>query len=183
MSADTPAIPGRPTPGHATSGHAGLGSGEAHVEHLPDHEQAGHGTLRGYVTGFVLSVILTAIPFWLVMGHVFASSRVTAFLVMGLGVVQIVVHMIYFLHMSTSSEGGWSLLALIFTLVLVVIALSGSIWVMYHLNANMMPGMDHGMVPGTMPGMDSGMDPGRMPGASSGTGMPAMSPDAMRQMP
>ncbi len=58
---------------------------------------------------------------------------------MGFAVVQIVVHMVYFLHMNTRSEGGWTMLALIFTIVLVVITLSGSIWVMYHLNANMMP--------------------------------------------
>jgi cytochrome o ubiquinol oxidase operon protein cyoD len=47
--------------------------------------------------------------------------------------------MIYFLHLDTKSEGGWNMMALIFTIVLVVIALSGSLWVMYHLNANMMP--------------------------------------------
>jgi cytochrome o ubiquinol oxidase operon protein cyoD len=50
--------------------------------------------------------------------------------------------MVYFLHMNTRSEGGWTLLALLFTLMLVVIALSGSLWVMYHLNDNMMPGMN-----------------------------------------
>ena len=58
---------------------------------------------------------------------------------MGFAAAQIVVHMVYFLHMNTRSEGGWTMLALIFTIVLVVITLSGSIWVMYHLNANMMP--------------------------------------------
>ena len=56
-----------------------------------------------------------------------------------IGAVQIVVHMIYFLHMNPKSEGGWTMMALIFTLVLVAIALAGSLWVMHHLNANMMP--------------------------------------------
>jgi cytochrome o ubiquinol oxidase operon protein cyoD len=60
---------------------------------------------------------------------------------MGFAVVQIFVHMIYFLHMDARTEHGWSLMALIFTIVMVVIALAGSLWVMYHLNANMMPGM------------------------------------------
>jgi cytochrome o ubiquinol oxidase operon protein cyoD len=91
------------------------------------------------MTGFVLSVILTAIPFWLVMGDVLASRQLTAMLVMGIGAVQIVVHMIYFLHMSPTSEGGWTLMALIFTLIIVGIALAGSLWVMHHLNENMMP--------------------------------------------
>lgn len=110
-----------------------------HMQALPDHAETGHGTFRGYVTGFILSVILTAIPFWLVMAHVFANPRTTVFLVMALGAVQVVVHMVYFLHMNTQSEGGWTMLALIFTLILLVIALSGSIWIMYHLNSNMMP--------------------------------------------
>ena len=121
---------------------------DAHLvatEHLPDHQQAGHGTLKDYLTGFILSVILTVIPFWLVMGHVFQNAVVTAALIMAFAFTQIFVHMVYFLHMNTKSEGGWSLLALMFTLVLVGITLSGSIWVMYHLNTNMMPMSHHDM--------------------------------------
>lgn len=107
-----------------------------------DHDGgAPHSTLKGYLTGFVLAVILTAIPFWFVMGKVLGSSAATATVILAIGVVQIVVHMIYFLHMNGKSEGGWTLLALLFTLVLVVITLSGSLWVMYHLNNNMMPSM------------------------------------------
>lgn len=100
-----------------------------------------HGSFKSYVTGFILAVILTAIPFWLVMGKVFDKSSTTGFVLLGLAAVQIVVHMVYFLHMNTKSEGGWNMLATIFTVMIVVIMLSGSIWVMYHMNHNMMPGM------------------------------------------
>ncbi len=55
--------------------------------------------------------------------------------------MQIVVHMIYFLHMNSRSEEGWTLMALIFTVILVGIAISGSIWVMYHLTGNMTPSL------------------------------------------
>jgi cytochrome o ubiquinol oxidase operon protein cyoD len=109
--------------------------------HDDDDSGASHSTLKGYMTGFVLAVVLTAIPFWLVMGKVFATSTVTAIVVLAFAAVQIVVHMVYFLHMNGKSEGGWTMLALLFTLVLVVITLSGSLWVMYHLNHNMMPSM------------------------------------------
>ena len=118
-------------------------SAQAHV--LPDHAEAGHGTLQGYLTGFGLSVVLTAVPFLVVMHHVFANHIVTAALVMAFAVAQILVHMVYFLHMNTRSEGGWTLLALMFTMVLLGITLSGSIWVMYHLNTNMMPVTTHDM--------------------------------------
>jgi len=76
---------------------------------------------------------------------VFEKQSTTALVILALAAVQIVVHMIYFLHMDTKVEAGWSMLALIFTIVLVVITLSGSIWVMYHLNANMMPMSPHEM--------------------------------------
>lgn len=105
------------------------------------HDEGGHApiTTKGYVTGFVLSVILTAIPFWIVMNKVFASSGVTVLVILLFAAVQIVVHMVYFLHMDPKAEGGWNMLALVFTIVLVVITLSGSLWVMYHLKQNMMP--------------------------------------------
>ena len=113
-----------------------------HDDHHGDHHDDGaayHATVKGYVIGFLLSVVLTAIPFWLVMGKVLPSASLTAFVILGFAAVQIVVHMIYFLHMNAKIEGGWSMLALIFTIVLVVIMLAGSIWVMFHLNENMMP--------------------------------------------
>ncbi|WP_019053820.1 MULTISPECIES: cytochrome o ubiquinol oxidase subunit IV [Sphingobium] len=113
--------------------------------HDHDHGSGSHGTMGSYMIGFGLSVLLTAIPFWLVMNQTFANPQVTAFVIMGFAMVQIIVHMIYFLHMNTRSEGGWSMMALLFTLVLVVITLSGSMWVMYHLNNNMMPHMEHDM--------------------------------------
>ena len=102
-----------------------------------------HGTRKGYLTGFILSVILTAIPFWLVMGDVLKSTVVTSIVVMAFAAVQIVVHMVYFLHMNTKSEGGWTFIALVFTLTLVVVTLVGSIWVMYHMDQNMMPMSPH----------------------------------------
>jgi cytochrome o ubiquinol oxidase operon protein cyoD len=99
-----------------------------------------HGTRRSYLTGFALSVALTAIPFWLVMTGAIHNNQVTALVVMAFAAVQVVVHMIYFLHLNTRSEGGWNMMALIFTVVLVAITLVGSLWVMYHMNLNMMPG-------------------------------------------
>ncbi|GGZ03384.1 cytochrome o ubiquinol oxidase subunit IV [Novosphingobium colocasiae] len=105
--------------------------------HHDDH--GNHGSMRDYVIGFLLSVVLTAIPFWLVMSHAIADRQATALVIMAFAIVQIVVHMIYFLHMNAKAESGWTIMALIFTVIIVIIALSGSLWVMYHLNHNMMP--------------------------------------------
>lgn len=135
------------TDAHTGHGHSGHGHIAPHTHNDHGHD-GGHpeSTLKGYLTGFVLSVILTAIPFWLVMTGKLGSNEATAVVILVLGAIQIVVHMVYFLHMTPSSEGGWSLMALIFTIVLVVITLSGSLWVMYHLTTNMMP-MDPSRLP------------------------------------
>ena len=150
----------------------------AHDDHHGHDDGAPHATFKGYMTGFLLSVVLTAIPFWLVMGNVFEKSSVTAMVILGFAAVQMVVHMVYFLHMNTKSEGGWSMLALIFTIMLVFIMLSGSLWVMYHLNHNMMPGMMtdssmHETVPESMQSMP-GMDMSTMPKSHDMHNMPNM---------
>ena len=118
----------------------------AHDSHADaHHDDIGyHATVKGYVVGFLLSVVLTAIPFWLVMANVL-PRQATIFIIVAFAAVQMVVHMVYFLHLNAKVEGGWSLLALVFTAALVIIMLAGSIWVMYHMNANMMPVDAHQM--------------------------------------
>lgn len=118
----------------------------AHPDHAGDDLHAhgdthGHGTRSGYLAGFGLSVLLTAIPFWLVMGRPIANLGAVALIIFALAVVQIVVHVRYFLHVDGRSEGGWTLMTFAFTVLIVGIVIGGSIWVMYHLNANMMPSM------------------------------------------
>jgi len=114
----------------------------AHEHHDGEGAQV-HFSLRGYVVGFALSVILTAIPFWLVMAKVIPSATVTGMVLVAFAVVQILVHMVFFLHLDARSEGGWNLLSIMFTLFLVVILLAGTLWVMHHMNTNMMPMTGH----------------------------------------
>lgn len=130
-----------PHPEHAEQDHHALDS------HDGDHGGGYHFGYRGYLIGFVLSVLLTAIPFWLVMGKVLPSPGLTSAVILVFAAIQIVVHMVYFLHLNARIEGGWSMLALIFTVALVVIMLAGSIWVMYHMNTNMMPVHDMRSMP------------------------------------
>jgi cytochrome o ubiquinol oxidase operon protein cyoD len=92
-----------------------------------------------YVKGFVLAVILTAIPFYLVMNNVIQDRTIAVLVLGGLAIVQIVVHMVYFLHMNGKIQGGWTMLSTIFTVVFVAIAIAGTLWVMFHMNVNMMP--------------------------------------------
>lgn len=102
------------------------------------HNAAPHASRRAYLIGFLLSAVLTAVPFWMVMTGA-AAPQLTAIVIVGLAVVQILVHTVCFLHVNTRSEGGWTLMAYVFTAVMVLIVISGSLWIMYHINSNMMP--------------------------------------------
>jgi cytochrome o ubiquinol oxidase subunit IV len=108
--------------------------------HAHDSHAAPHGSFQSYMTGFVLAAILTVIPFVLVMARPIESAGYTAAIVLICGLIQILVHMVFFLHMTPQAEDGWLLLSTIFTVVLVVITLAGSLWIVFHLNNNMMPG-------------------------------------------
>ena len=52
--------------------------GHGHDGHGDGH----HGSLKDYAIGFILSVILTAIPFWLVMTKQFDKSSTTAIVIL-----------------------------------------------------------------------------------------------------
>ena len=103
------------------------------------HSHASHdtnGAMGAYAMGFVLAVLLTVVPFWAVMKGVVAGGHAVA-LIMGAATVQIVVHLRYFLHIDGKTD-RWTLQALFFTLFVLAVVIGGSLWVMYHLNANMM---------------------------------------------
>ncbi|MBW8734952.1 MAG: cytochrome o ubiquinol oxidase subunit IV [Asticcacaulis sp.] len=104
------------------------------------HHDGGHGSVKSYLTGFVLSVVLTGVPFALVMLHLMPVATLIP-VIIGVGVVQIVVHLVYFLHMNVSSSQVWNNAAFVVALIIVLILIVGTLWVMYHMNHNMMPGM------------------------------------------
>ena len=107
----------------------------AHTQSL--HEEEGHGSLSGYIAGFVLAVLLTAASFGLVMFGVVPPQ--SAMLVLAvLALAQIVVHLVFFLHLNTSSGQRWNVMALCYTAIAAVILIGGTVWVMHNVSMNMM---------------------------------------------
>jgi cytochrome o ubiquinol oxidase subunit IV len=93
--------------------------------------------LQPYVTGFVFALVLTGIPFGLAAANLL--PRFTTLVVIAvLAVVQVVVHLRYFLHIDLESTPRANLLALAFAAVLVFLMVGGTLWIMLDLNARMM---------------------------------------------
>ena len=110
-----------------------------------------HASVKSYMTGFVLSIILTAIPFGLVMnqGHYGFTAQTVLTAILVLAVVQVFVHVVYFLHMDRSAEQRWNVLAFAFTVMILAIVVAGSIWIMHTAGIN----MEHAMAPTSAEGV------------------------------
>jgi len=93
--------------------------------------------IKYYILGCVFSIFLTALPFLLVMNHSF-SKEVLFYIIFFCSVIQILVHFRYFLHLNTSIENRWNLIAVSFSAVVIFIIISGSNWIMSNLNSHLM---------------------------------------------
>ncbi len=109
----------------------------AHDSHAHDGHAGGHASFKGYAIGFILAVILTVIPFKIVMDGTMDKATIL-WTILGMAVVQMIVHLKYFLHLDSSSEQRSNVIALLFTALILVIVVAGSLWIMHNLNANMM---------------------------------------------
>ena len=102
-------------------------------------------TLKSYVTGLILSFVLTLLAFSLVALHLYAPAYLYGLSTLGvylsvavLAILQLIVQVACFLRLNASEEGKWELMPFLFTLLIAAILVAGSLWIMFSLNYNMM---------------------------------------------
>ncbi len=91
-----------------------------------------------YIIGFIASLVLTLVAYFLVAGHRFEGGVLLS-AILGLAIIQLLVQLICFLHIGHETGPRWNLAALISTLSVIGIVVVGSLWIMAHLNYNMTP--------------------------------------------
>ena len=97
---------------------------------------ATYGTYQSYTVGFVSSILLTLVSFYLVAYSALPPN--TLYVVVGVfAITQLFTQLVFFLHLNTHSKATWNLLSFLFTLVVVLILVIGTMWIMYNLYANM----------------------------------------------
>jgi len=104
-------------------------------------EAAGHSVwegIQGYLMGVVLAALLTVASFYVVHTNLIWGPGIAVALVV-LGVAQIGVHLVFFMHLTTAPDNTNNVLALAFGILIVVLIIGGSIWIMNHLNERVMP--------------------------------------------
>jgi cytochrome o ubiquinol oxidase operon protein cyoD len=103
-----------------------------------DSAGASRGSFKSYATGFILSILLTAIAFALAIqaGGLPRWTVLTG--IFGTAILQILVHLHYFLHLDTSSATRWNMLALVMTLLIMILFVALTLWIMANLDYRMM---------------------------------------------
>ena len=94
-------------------------------------EDNSHGSVKSYIIGFVLSIILTAIPFALVMSPSLPKD-------MTIAIIQILVHLHYFLHLDFTSVQRNNVMAFAFTTMVIVLLVGLSLWIIFSIHREMM---------------------------------------------
>jgi cytochrome o ubiquinol oxidase operon protein cyoD len=117
--------------GSVESGHGDLAPGD---EHGLDVARA----VRGYLLGFVLAVGLSVVSFYIARSTLVWTPSIPIALSV-LAVAQMGVHLVFFLHMTSGPDNINNVMALAFGLLIVMLLVFGSLWIMSHLNHNMMP--------------------------------------------
>jgi cytochrome o ubiquinol oxidase operon protein cyoD len=98
-------------------------------------------TSQKYLTGFVLSIILTVIAYDFGVSSIL-NSNATVFLILVLAVVQALVQLIFFLHLGQEKKPQWNLFLVLSTVGLIIIIMTGSLWIIHNLNYNHMSEAD-----------------------------------------
>lgn len=94
--------------------------------------------LEAYLAGFILSLLLTVTAFICVINKVF-TGRILVLTVIALAIAQLLVQLVFFLHLANEKKPRLNLLVFGFMLLVVGIIVGGSLWIMQHLDYNMMP--------------------------------------------
>ena len=93
--------------------------------------------MASYVLGYGLALLLTLVPFGLVATHVLAPTPALVVIAV-LAILQMLVHMRYFLHVDLRPSSRPTLVVLAFAAILILIMAGGSLWIMFDLNFRMM---------------------------------------------
>jgi len=96
-----------------------------------------HGVL-GYVVGLGLAAFITVVAFF-IAGTTLVWQPSIPIALFVLAVAQMGVHLVFFIHLTTGSDNVNNIMALAFGVLIVLLVVVGSVWIMYHLNHNMMP--------------------------------------------
>jgi cytochrome o ubiquinol oxidase subunit IV len=96
------------------------------------------GSIGGYLIGLGLATLLTIVSFFIARTTLVWQPSIPVALAV-LAIAQMGVHLVFFLHITTGPDNVNNVMALAFGVLIVFLVIAGSLWIMAHMNHNMMP--------------------------------------------
>jgi cytochrome o ubiquinol oxidase subunit IV len=106
--------------------------------HHTDAHKGGHGTTASYVVGFLLSLVFTAVPYYMVVSKTLTGTALLA-AILGFAVVQMLIQIFFFLHLGRGPKPLYNVVFFVFTVGTILVVVGGSIFIMNNLQYNMTP--------------------------------------------
>ncbi|MDO7907880.1 cytochrome o ubiquinol oxidase subunit IV [Paenibacillus sp. JX-17] len=100
---------------------------QAHDSHGHGHES--HGSVKSYVIGFILSIVLTIIPLVVVMNHMMGETG-TLVLILAAAVLQFIIQLFFFMHIRDGNGPRYNVMTLVLGIVILLTIVGGSVWIM-----------------------------------------------------
>ena len=99
-------------------------------------------SLKPQFIGFVLSFLLIIGAYRIVTSH-HLSNGLLSLTIVSAAIAQALIQLVFFLHLGLESKPRWNIITFLFTLLVIVLIIGGSLWIMNNINYNLMPTMEH----------------------------------------
>ncbi|MBA3815626.1 MAG: cytochrome o ubiquinol oxidase subunit IV [Parachlamydiaceae bacterium] len=116
----------------------------SHDLSLKETQKEYHGTLKSYLIGFIVSLVLTIVSFSLVASGILSGLNLV-YTIVSLALTQAIVQLLFFLHLGQEEKPRWETFIFYFMVLILLIVVIGSLWIMSDLNERMMSNMGAAM--------------------------------------
>lgn len=98
--------------------------------------QSEHGTMRSYVFGFILSLVFTLIPYYLVTSKLVSGGTLLP-IILGVAIIQMIIQIVFFLHLGRGPKPMYNIVFFGMTVITILVVVTGSVWIIDHLDSSM----------------------------------------------
>jgi cytochrome o ubiquinol oxidase operon protein cyoD len=107
-----------------------------------DPHHGWNASFKPQFIGFVLSFVLIIAAYRIVTHH-HLSNGFLSMTICGVAIIQVLIQLIFFMHLGLESKPHWHSITFLFTLLVIILIIGGSLWIMNNINYNLMPAMEH----------------------------------------
>jgi len=103
-----------------------------------DAEHGWNVSLKPLFLGFMLAVLMT-VGAYRIVAHSHISASMLTFTLLGMGVLQATIQLVFFLHLGLEAKPRWNMIMFLLMVIIMIVLIGGTMWIMHNINYNVMP--------------------------------------------